>query len=81
MRSNIHAPADPNLIMFFNVIKKMLESPKPAGAPDQPTMQTNGQHLWAVCTFSIKDIKRVPYILEEIVTRVESLRRGKPHIV
>ena len=74
MAGDIDTAGNPDPIMGFDVIKKSLQRAEAAGTADQPTVQTDRQHLRQIFTLSVEHVESVFQILEEVVARIEALR-------
>ena len=74
---NIHAAADPDLIILFYVVEKTLQSCEPTRPPGQPTVQPDRHHSWGLFTFPIQYPKRVFQVTEKLLARVEALSVAK----
>ena len=46
MLCDIHAAADPDLMVLLYVVKKPLQRGEPARPPGQPAVQANRHHSW-----------------------------------
>ncbi len=67
--------------MFFDVIEEPLQRRETARTAQQPAVHTDRQHLRRFVTLCVQDVERVAQVMEEVVRRVEALRRGKAHVV
>ena len=81
MLCDIHAAADPDLMVLLYVVKKPLQRGEPARPPGQPAVQANRHHSWDFFTFLIEHIKRVFQVIEKLLAGVEALRCDEAHIV
>ena len=68
--------------MALDVIEKFFERECATGATDQATVKTDIHHLWrAFCPFAVEHVEIVFEIREEMLARVEALRRAEAHVV
>lgn len=48
---------------------------------DEPQVQADGHHLWVRGALLVQRVERVLQVREELVARIEALRRREPHVV
>src|SRR5690625_4631642 len=72
---------DPHPVMLLDVVQKTLQRRKATGPADQARMQAYRQHGGTVASFRIQHIKSVFQVGEELLAGVETLWRGKTHVV
>ena len=53
MLRDIHAAADPDLVVLFYVVEETLQRSEPTRPSGQPAVQANRHHLWGFFTFLI----------------------------
>src|SRR5580700_1245876 len=68
---NIDPTADPDAIVLTHIVEEALQRCDPAGAPDQPAVQSNRQHLRRVQTagiaLTVKSIEGSSQVVVELL--------------
>ena len=78
---DLHAAANPDLIVLLYVVEKPLQRGESAWPSSQPAVQANRHHSWGFFALLIEHVKRVFQVTEKLLARVKALRRGKAHVV
>ena len=81
MVRNIYSPADPDLVVFLNMIDESLEGVNTPRPTDQPAMQTDRHHPRNFSALEVERIEAVAQIAEKLIARVEPLGHCKTHII
>ena len=79
---DIDSACHPNLVVALHIIEKFFERERTARPTDEAAVKTYIHQLrCAFCTLAIEIIEIVFEVGVEMLARVETLRRGKAHII
>ena len=78
---DIDAASDPHPFMTHRIIEKPLERGSSSGTSGEPAMQPDRHHARPRLALAVEHVEAVLEVCEELVARIEALRRCKPHIV
>src|SRR5688500_13076139 len=74
---DVDASRDPHLLVL-HVLDEALERRQAAGPADQAAVQADRHHAMLL---RVQHVEGVLQVIEEIIARVEALRRGEAHVV
>src|SRR5437764_6669198 len=81
MPRDVDAAREPDALMPGGVVDKAFERGGAARPPGEATMQPDRHHARPRLALAIENVEAVLQIGEELITRVEALRRREAHVV
>src|SRR6185295_5294721 len=77
---DVDAPREPHFLAA-HVLEEAPERREPPRPPGEAAMQADRHHARQAVAFVVEDVEGVLEIGEELIARVEALRRGEAHVV